>query len=436
MCGIACTNKPGVATDDSHLLQRRGPDQTNTIQVDDFSMTHYLLSMTGEEVSQPIVDGDIAVLFNGEVYNYKDFGDFSSDVFAIIESYKQHGENFVQHLDGEFAIVLLDKAQDLLFISADTFGIKPLYYAINDGVVGISTYKSYLDSWQIAPATRVRPNTTLKFRASTMEQLDEMLVHSFNLEQTVDSYSEWSEAFERAIAKRFLSSVHPIILPLSSGMDSGAIACALDKTDAKFYTYSFLSQEDTRTIMKRTEVSRALANKTRGPLNANEKHFVHRHYLENTEPFFYGADFEHLIHDGFKDPGGMGLTHLLSDTKSIHPEVRILASGQGGDEITTTRQTYKFGKPNPLVFADDLSSQFPWENFFYGANSSYLAKEESITGSFGIEGRYPFLDKEVVQAFLSLTPNMKNKQDKSCVWNYLEENDYHRQTVKHGFNPA
>ena len=38
---------------------------------------------------------------------YKEYGDFKSDIFAIIESYKKNGDDFIKHLDGEFSILAL-----------------------------------------------------------------------------------------------------------------------------------------------------------------------------------------------------------------------------------------------------------------------------------------------------------------------------------------
>jgi asparagine synthetase B (glutamine-hydrolysing) len=55
---------------------------------------------------------------------------------------------------------------------------------------------------------------------------------------------------------------------------------------------------------------------------------------------------------------------------------------------------------------------------------SYIAKEEYVAGMFGIESRFPFLDKAVVQEFLWLNMELKNKYYKSVLNNYFIENDY------------
>ena len=55
---------------------------------------------------------------------------------------------------------------------------------------------------------------------------------------------------------------------------------------------------------------------------------------------------------------------------------------------------------------------------------SYLAKEEYVAGAYGIETRYPFLDIDVVQEFLWLTPELKNRYYKSVLHDYLSHNNY------------
>jgi asparagine synthetase B (glutamine-hydrolysing) len=55
---------------------------------------------------------------------------------------------------------------------------------------------------------------------------------------------------------------------------------------------------------------------------------------------------------------------------------------------------------------------------------SYIAKEEYVAGLHGIEARYPFLDKDVVQEFLWLSPKLKNSQYKSVIDQYFVKNQF------------
>ena len=54
----------------------------------------------------------------------------------------------------------------------------------------------------------------------------------------------------------------------------------------------------------------------------------------------------------------------------------------------------------------------------------FINEEEIIGGSYGLEQRYPFLDKMVVQEFLWLTPELKNKHYKSVLHNYMISHNY------------
>ena len=127
---------------------------------------------------------------------------------------------------------------------------------------------------------------------------------------------------------------------------------------------------------------------------------------------------------------------MLSKMKMLSRDIKIIASGQGGDEIYSRDQSYTFCNPNPESFDSNLEKVFPWENFYDGAQMSYLSKEESIGGGYGMETRYPFLDKSVVQEYLNLIPALKNKFNKSPIHNFLLENQYPFYfTKKFGFNP-
>ena len=86
-------------------------------------------------------------------------------------------------------------------------------------------------------------------------------------------------------------------------------------------------------------------------------------------------------------------------------------------------------------YPNDLTKIFPWESFFSGLGQCLLMKEEIIGGSYGIEQRYPFLDKDLVQEFLWLTADLKNKFYKAPLHNYMKTNDYpFKEKEKIGFN--
>ena len=96
MCGFIITNKKIENLNYvNFFLKKRGPDLTNIKKYEKVSAVHNLLSLTGEFTSQPIEKENLICLFNGEIYNYKEFGDFSSDAHCILPSFIKEKENFL-----------------------------------------------------------------------------------------------------------------------------------------------------------------------------------------------------------------------------------------------------------------------------------------------------------------------------------------------------
>lgn len=431
MCGIAVLYKKKPTDNSDYFLRKRGPDSFSFLEKSGFYMSHYLLHLTGLLTKQPIVDGEICCVFNGEIYNYKSFGNFDSDSFAIIESYKKYGKSFIQKLDGEFAIFLIDFKEKIFVISTDVFGTKPLFLSTENGL-GLSSYESYLKNNDYSNIKRVEPNTTMIFDFN-FNLIEKKSVYDFNLDQFETTFDSWNYSFICSVEKRFKNISSEIILPLSSGVDSGALACAFNILNIDYISYSYTKNEDYDVLQQRLNL-----NKNNSKILHNDpidKQNIKSKLIENCEPFFYGHNYNDKNYFGFDDPGAIGLYNLIDTIKLDKPSVRLLASGQGADEIMSNIQTYKFRNPNPILFPNNLSDIFPWDNFYKSAQSSYLTKEECITGSFGVESRYVYLDTKLVQDFLNLTPKLKNSLYKSPIVNFLKKYEYPINYTKYGFNP-
>jgi len=166
MCGIAGKlnndrNKQveaGIVRAMCQTIVHRGPDDEG-IYVDGpvgLGMRRLsIIDIAGGH--QPISneDGTVWVVFNGEIYNYRELRPnlearghrfvTNSDTETIVHLYEEYGPDFVHHLRGMFAIALWDKARETLLLVRDRLGIKPLYYAaLSDRLVFGSELKALL----------------------------------------------------------------------------------------------------------------------------------------------------------------------------------------------------------------------------------------------------------------------------------------------------
>ena len=91
-----------------------------------------------DAASQPMMsfDGRQVIVFNGEIYNFKELknelGDYpfktNSDTEVILAAYQRWGKDCVKRFNGIFAFAIWDKVKKELFIARDNIGVKPLYY--------------------------------------------------------------------------------------------------------------------------------------------------------------------------------------------------------------------------------------------------------------------------------------------------------------------
>lgn len=122
-------------------LRHRGPDW-NGIYLNEEQgaiIGHERLSIVGvENGSQPIIQENIVLSVNGEIYNHKDLftnklqnkytNKSGSDCEVIIYLYKEYGPQCVKMLDGVFSFVLYDITDGTILVARDYIGVTPLYY--------------------------------------------------------------------------------------------------------------------------------------------------------------------------------------------------------------------------------------------------------------------------------------------------------------------
>ena len=132
------------------LLTHRGPDGSSHWVRSDSSVlfAHYRLAVIGlsDDSAQPMASLEQSVVsFNGEIYNYRELRENAaqrgyrfqtkSDTESILATYALDGVVGISKLRGMFAFALMDERNDRVVLARDRFGIKPLFYTIQDGVL-------------------------------------------------------------------------------------------------------------------------------------------------------------------------------------------------------------------------------------------------------------------------------------------------------------
>jgi asparagine synthetase B (glutamine-hydrolysing) len=452
MCGIIISSL-SIPLASSKFVKKRGPDLTNKIKFNNINFEHYLLSLCGKLTKQPVIEDNILCIFNGEIYNYKSLlKDSVSDIFSIVYCYKKYGEDFVKYLDGEFVIIIFDFNQNKIIITSDIFKTKPLFYEIGEDII-ISSYESAcMKIKKKDNYNQIQPNEILVFSLNkennNRKLLSKKKIFEFNLLQYKSNYNDFIKSLENSILKRYPEKEYPLVL-LSSGLDSGVIACCLNKYKRKALYISIIKNED-YTILKKRRKILGKENHYFINLNDNEKKNWSKIIKEYCEKFYfdwrkninmikiYENNKNKLLTNGYENSAMLGTCKIINKSKNINNNIKVICSGVGADEIMSRNQFYSKGWGNVDIFPDNLSEIYPWPNFFSNTMTNYLRAFEYIGGLFSYEIRYPFLDKNLVQEFLSLQPHLKNNYKNSIykppLLYYLDKENFPIYYKKVGFN--
>ncbi len=254
-------------------LVHRGPDDEGIYVAGRIGLGHRRLSIIDVAGGhQPIFneDGSIAVVLNGEIYNYRELAALvearghrlrtQSDTETIVHLYEEFGEACVEHLRGMFAFALWDSRQQKLMLARDRVGKKPLYFAdVCGSLIFGSELKALLVhpamsgeidplavadyfSYQFVPAPKTIYARARKLRAGhclivTPNGATERQYWDIDFNRTEErSEEEWAELlmeeFRAAVAGRLISEV-PLGAFLSSGVDSSAVVAMMNRINSR-----------------------------------------------------------------------------------------------------------------------------------------------------------------------------------------------------------
>jgi asparagine synthase (glutamine-hydrolysing) len=375
MCGICGvlhfdgqTPSIEVLSSMTEVLQHRGPDGSGLHIQGPVGLGHRRLSVIDLSSSgtQPMTneDGSIWLVYNGEIYNFKELRTqlqqkghiFRSmtDTEVILHAYETWGVNCLEHFDGMFAFALFDANQQILWLARDRLGIKPLFYLLRqDRLLFASEIKSILCDPSVQREVNLNAlhhYLSLNYTPapyslfSGINQLmpgHYMIVSADGRHQTKCywdiSYSHKSMATEAelgeelearlssAVQNRLISDV-PIGAFLSGGVDSSAIVYWMSQhlgQPAQTFSVGFPERTYSELDYARTVASACHTNHHERVIEPDAVEILPKVVWHSEEPT--------------ADSSMIPLYHLAKMTRE---NVTVVLSGDGADEILAGYETY------------------------------------------------------------------------------------------------
>ena len=368
MCGIIGTNFISSRFETSlNLLNHRGPDFQNfvTINENQFGHTRLAIIDLNEEANQPMIFDDIVLVFNGEIYNYKELIHVeqlecktSSDSEVLIRLYQKYGFDFLNKLNGMFSFCIYDIKKELFFCARDRYGKKPFFYYFKDNkFIFSSSIKSILNLLDTKPnLNKIALSKYLQYFVPFGE--DTFYQNIFKLEAAnymvyetnnptelrikkyykINTYkaikneekalSDIEELLFKSVEYRLNSDVEVASL-LSGGIDSSLISALYTKISGKKINTFSIGYEEYKNYceLDYAQITANHINSNHHPVMINQKEYIN-HFHETLE----------MLEEPHGDSAAIPLNIL---TKKIHQSgIKTVLSGEGSDEIFLGYENY------------------------------------------------------------------------------------------------
>lgn len=372
MCGLAgfsgFTNNVELAWAANKTQQHRGPDNQSVWNDEFIAFAHQRLSIIdlNEAANQPFVKGQLVIVFNGEIYNYKELQkklhlekgvEFitSSDTEVVLEMFDHYGIAAINQLTGMFVFAIYNQDTKALFIARDHFGIKPLFYTEINGAFAFSSElkalvkiagfnktinpkslvsclnylwvsgnETMFNSCQkLPPAHYLTYNYAEKnVKINRYWELDDQLKKDTNNEKEV--IDEVANTIESSVQRHMVADV-PVSSFLSGGLDSSLIAVLAKKENKQLSTYTIATLEKDKKVeqMPDDEKYAAIVADT----------FQLDHHVIQISPDIIN-EFPKMVStldEPIGDPAAIN-TYLICKA-AREKGVKVLLSGMGADEI-------------------------------------------------------------------------------------------------------
>ncbi|OJH11858.1 asparagine synthase (glutamine-hydrolyzing) [Flavobacterium psychrophilum] len=372
------------------VLAHRGPDDAGIFIEKNIGLGHRRLAIidTSSAGHQPFYseNGRYVIVFNGEIYNYKDFYaelkdkgvalKSDSDTEVLLKLYELYGLEILPRLNGMFAFAIWDKEQKKLVLARDRMGVKPLYYSLYQSTLYFASEQKALFASgipiQISESGLeeyffnrfVAGENTLYNHVNKILPGHYMTIYEngnskttkwWNLKEEIQNHEtianpkKWfEETFFESVRLRMVSDV-PVGVLLSGGLDSGSILSSLYHQDYKnIQTFNIGFSEEKH-------------NESYLAKNITEEYNYEYNSMKVEGDLLYDSLLESSY---FQDEPLMHLNepHLLAVSKLANAKVKVLLSGEGADELMGGYVRYKALRRPTLLKAISYLSNFNFLN--------------------------------------------------------------------------
>jgi asparagine synthase (glutamine-hydrolysing) len=369
MCGIAGIINGGseqVLASMNDIQSHRGPDDAGLKWFAESSsgLAQRRLSIIdlspGGHQPMTVDGGDLWIVFNGEIYNYKELGEevrakgvrlrSSSDTEILLNAYQIWGEDCLQKLNGMFAFAIYDARKKKFFAARDRLGIKPFYYHFSNGcLVFASEIKAILNSglapkrpdlnalhtparFQVSPWTgfqdilKLPPGHCMTLENGKLSVREYWSLHPTEQPANEDSLIEQLDALLTDSVRLQMRADVPVGVFLSGGLDSSIVSALMRRNTEQTihsFTIKFSSEDQKFEQMTPDEV---YARQVAKQFNFNYHEFEIKPQVDELLPKIVWHMDEPL-----SDPAAIN-TYLISKA-ARDLNIVVLLNGVGGDEV-------------------------------------------------------------------------------------------------------
>ena len=371
MCGIHGFFTANQNRDENNRLIRkmvastnhRGPDYSGIEVLHPVYFGHNRLSIIdlNPEANQPMNFGKYWIVFNGEIYNYKEIKteliqkgvhfSTSSDTEVILKSYDFYGEKCIEKFIGMWAFSIFNTEENSLFCSRDRFGIKPFYFIhhneeffFSSEIKSLKTTPFFSSNLNLSQVNRGLQlgwigykNETYFSEIQTLEPGHNLVLKnkklsiskywSYESEQNAVSSSEavqqFKDLFDDSLKLHVRSDV-PIGATLSGGIDSSSIVSSLLKNSLTSNLETFSIYYDSTKGFDERPFIRTIEEKY-------QKQFQLNYYSPNEQEV--EKDFDSIAYSmDFPLSGSSPISQYYVMKLAKEKGIKVILSGQGADD--------------------------------------------------------------------------------------------------------